>query len=125
VAFYQLYEMHHAAMAPFRAMADATRLAFQNPLNPMSHTPYGRSMAAACELFERSTRRYGKPKFNIPTDRKSSVKVPVHEQVVWRRPFCDLLHFERELPTGARRDPKRSEERRVGKECRSRWSPYH
>src|SRR2546426_11253523 len=22
-------------------------------------------------------------------------------------------------------DPARSEERRVGKECRSRWSPYH
>ena len=22
-------------------------------------------------------------------------------------------------------DDKRSEERRVGKECRSRWSPYH
>ena len=72
----------------------------------MSHTPYGRSMAAACELFERSTRRYGKPKFNIPTTTVSGVKVPVHEQVVWRRPFCDLLHFERELPTGARRDPK-------------------
>src|SRR3712207_8428988 len=24
-----------------------------------------------------------------------------------------------------RRDRERSEERRVGKECRSRWSPYH
>ena len=24
-----------------------------------------------------------------------------------------------------RRNRKRSEERRVGKECRSRWSPYH
>ena len=23
------------------------------------------------------------------------------------------------------KQPKRSEERRVGKECRSRWSPYH
>src|SRR2546430_7694470 len=23
------------------------------------------------------------------------------------------------------RTPRRSEERRVGKECRSRWSPYH
>ena len=23
------------------------------------------------------------------------------------------------------RNPERSEERRVGKECRSRWSPYH
>ena len=24
-----------------------------------------------------------------------------------------------------KKDIKRSEERRVGKECRSRWSPYH
>nr|WP_073994930.1 hypothetical protein [Enterococcus faecium] len=24
-----------------------------------------------------------------------------------------------------RQDQERSEERRVGKECRSRWSPYH
>ena len=30
------------------------------------------------------------------------------------------------LPWGAGDEvPKRSEERRVGKECRSRWSPYH
>src|SRR2546425_8344417 len=27
--------------------------------------------------------------------------------------------------TGLYTDTKRSEERRVGKECRSRWSPYH
>src|SRR6266508_6353674 len=27
--------------------------------------------------------------------------------------------------TGRTRRPSRSEERRVGKECRSRWSPYH
>ena len=26
---------------------------------------------------------------------------------------------------GSRRGDARSEERRVGKECRSRWSPYH
>src|SRR2546425_3020252 len=33
----------------------------------------------------------------------------------------------REEPAGleAGREPARSEERRVGKECRSRWSPYH
>src|SRR3712207_4616409 len=28
-------------------------------------------------------------------------------------------------PIGHAAYPKRSEERRVGKECRSRWSPYH
>ena len=31
--------------------------------------------------------------------------------------------FETEIDAGTR--AKRSEERRVGKECRSRWSPYH
>src|SRR5262245_65536589 len=29
------------------------------------------------------------------------------------------------LGPGAADSPDRSEERRVGKECRSRWSPYH
>ena len=30
------------------------------------------------------------------------------------------------IPTAMQnRQPARSEERRVGKECRSRWSPYH
>ena len=32
--------------------------------------------------------------------------------------------FEEGLDNGAGA-PGRSEERRVGKECRSRWSPYH
>ena len=30
--------------------------------------------------------------------------------------------YESDIPTDVL---KRSEERRVGKECRSRWSPYH
>ena len=34
--------------------------------------------------------------------------------------FNDVFNLNRELNTTAR-----SEERRVGKECRSRWSPYH
>ena len=29
------------------------------------------------------------------------------------------------MHTGTHCDAPRSEERRVGKECRSRWSPYH
>src|SRR2546430_13191270 len=32
---------------------------------------------------------------------------------------------EMRLELGGRRIELRSEERRVGKECRSRWSPYH
>src|SRR3712207_7947535 len=38
--------------------------------------------------------------------------------------------FSREQGAGTQKNkgkasPRRSEERRVGKECRSRWSPYH
>ena len=29
------------------------------------------------------------------------------------------------IPQRDRKSAERSEERRVGKECRSRWSPYH
>src|SRR3954449_1488284 len=62
---YWLYEMGQAALNPARAWADASRLFFKNPSNPITHTPFGKSMAAAFELFERSTRRYGKPAGNI------------------------------------------------------------
>ena len=33
--------------------------------------------------------------------------------------------FTKEFPTVLTKMGVRSEERRVGKECRSRWSPYH
>ena len=58
---YWFYEMSYAALNPSRAWADATRLFFKNPGNPLSYTTFGKSVAAACELFERSTRRYSRP----------------------------------------------------------------
>ena len=36
-----------------------------------------------------------------------------------------LETFFKLYPTAAEKELARSEERRVGKECRSRWSPYH
>ena len=60
---YWLYEMGQAALDPSRAFADATRLFFKNPANPFAHTTYGKSVAAAAELFERSTRRYARPEW--------------------------------------------------------------
>ena len=89
-------------MAPARAMSDVTRLTVSNPLNPLTHTPMGRSVAAACEMFERVTRRYSKPSFGIEHTQVDGQSVPVHEEVVWRKPFCELRHFRRELPRDTR-----------------------
>jgi poly(3-hydroxybutyrate) depolymerase len=103
--FYQLYELNHAAMAPFRAAADVMRMAYANPLNPWSQTPFGRTISASLEMFERTTRRYGKPEFGLPETVVDGKRVKVREEIVWSRPFCNLLHFSRNLPAN-HRDPR-------------------
>jgi poly(3-hydroxybutyrate) depolymerase len=94
---YWFYEVSHAALNPARAYADAARLYFKSPVNPLSFTTFGKSIAAACELFERSTRRYGRPEWRIDSTLVGGERVPVQIATVWERPFCRLLHFERSL----------------------------
>lgn len=74
-------------MSPARAAADSMRLLFRNPLNPLTHTAVGRRTAAAMEVFERTTRRYGKPVFGIEQVNARGINVPIHEEVVWEKPF--------------------------------------
>jgi poly(3-hydroxybutyrate) depolymerase len=100
---YWLYEMTLAALNPSRAVADATRLFFKNPANPLAHTTYGKSIAATMELFERTTRRYRRPEWGIDNVTVGGERVPVHITSVWERPFCRLLHFERAFTRVPRR----------------------
>jgi len=104
---YHLYELNQAALSPARAAADAYRLLFRNPLNPASYTALGRSAAAALELFERTTRRYRKPVWGIDQTEVKGRKVAVRERILISKPFCNLVHFEREVSAWRRhRDPK-------------------
>jgi poly(3-hydroxybutyrate) depolymerase len=105
VSYYEIYELNHAALSPLRAAADATRLFYRNPLNPLSGTPFGRNMAAAAELFERTTRRYGKPEWRINETVVGGVRVPVDPRTVWERPFCKLVHFEKMSARNGRHEP--------------------
>jgi poly(3-hydroxybutyrate) depolymerase len=104
---YHLYELNRAALSPARAAADAYRLLFRNPLNPAYHTPLGKSAAAALELFERTTRRYHRPSWGIDQIEIGGREVAVRERIVASKPFCTLIHFEREVSAWRRyRDPK-------------------
>src|SRR5471030_727815 len=100
---YWLYEMAQASLDPSRAYADATKLFFKNPANPFAHTTYGKSVAAAMEVFERTTRRYGKPEWRIDSTLVGAERVPIQINTVWERPFCRLLHFERHFTHVPRR----------------------
>jgi polyhydroxyalkanoate depolymerase, intracellular len=100
---YHFHELQHAALGPARLWVEAMRNTFSHPWLPASYTSFGRAIAAGAELMERTTRRYAKPQFDLPTTPIDGVEVPVREVVVYQKPFCDLLHFQRQTD---RRDPR-------------------
>lgn len=93
---YQMYEMQHAAMAPFRLAAKAGAEFWLHDWNPFADTSLGRQARAGLHLFERLTRRYTKPDFDISSTKVGNREVPVLEEVVWQRPFCKLVHFRKQ-----------------------------
>ena len=97
---YEMHEMAHFGLAPARAVADVARTWIESPINPLSLTAASRNLAATAKIFERLTRRYGKPAFDLATTVVDGKIVPIVEVVVWERPFCKLLHFETRFDTG-------------------------
>ena len=103
---YQLYEFNHAALAPFRAFADGAQLFWSSPTNPLADTYMGRSMTASLNLFERLTRRYAKPQFNIFDTICDGKLTPVREEVHMAMPFCNLLHFVKDTAKPRKNEQK-------------------
>ncbi len=92
---YNLHEMQHAALTPLRMVAQSVHGVYTNPWVPMSYTRMGRSLAASASLFERMTRRYGKPRFDLDHTVVDGHRTWVEEITVYDLPFCDLVHFKR------------------------------
>jgi len=103
VNLYHLHELNLSAFGPARLAAEAQLYIIRNPNNPFAYTPPGRAYAAALELFEAQLRPYGKPEFDLPETTIDGEPVKVEEEIVERRPFCDLLHFRRDTE---RQDPR-------------------
>ena len=93
---YSMYEFGLWSVAPFRLAAMMQSNMLRSPLNPMADTEAGRTAAAAADLFESMTRRYGKPEWRLPSTRVNSVEVPITPTKVWSSAWCDLLHFDRD-----------------------------
>jgi poly(3-hydroxybutyrate) depolymerase len=93
---YQLYDLHTAMVAPARLMAETLHQVFSHPLVPASYTRMGRAIAASTEIFERATRRHGKPEFGIRDTLHDGARVPVREETALQLPFAALRHFRKE-----------------------------
>src|SRR5260370_2354847 len=80
-----------------------------------------------CPLFQREMSHSIPPKFYFlaqPTEKAHQVRFH-HLSIRVRRRWKNIGAAEIPGLSGVDLADERSEERRVGKECRSRWSPYH
>ncbi len=100
---YHAYELNRRIAQPVRLWANTLEQIYSSPYNPWSDTWFGKSVAAGAEIVARLTQNYGKPKFGLPTTEVDGATVAVNEEILLRKPFCDLIHFHRDTP---RRDPK-------------------
>ena len=103
---YTLHEMSHAALTPWQMLASINARAFSHPFSPLTYSPLSRKIAAGSELFVRVTQRYHKPEFGIAEIRIGDKAVAVSERTVMDKPFCKLLHFERDF--GAQRSAQKA-----------------
>jgi len=100
---YTWHEMQQALAAPLHTWAESTRQWFSNPFSPLSYTPASPKIAAGSELIARLVHRYEKPVFGLPHTLIDGREALVEERVVVEKPFCKLLHFQRD---GSGSDPK-------------------
>lgn len=77
----------------FRFVNDA----ISHPANPFSHTWTGRMASATLESMMRITQRYDKQGFNIEDVEINGKTVAVTEEIVVKKPFCNLIHFNRNV----------------------------
>ena len=80
-------------------MARASGQLIRSPILP--RTAAGRNLAASAKIFERLTRRYEKPAFDLATTVVGGKIIPIVERAAWERPFCKLLHFEKQFDASA------------------------
>src|SRR5256885_5609499 len=106
---YYAYELQRQLAKPVRLWANALEHVYSSPYNPLSDTWFGKSIAASAEIVSRLTRNYGKPSFGLTTTQVDNETVAVNEEILLRKPFCQLLHFHRDislLQKSGRKDSK-------------------
>jgi poly(3-hydroxybutyrate) depolymerase len=100
---YQAYEFQRQLSKPVRLWANALEQVYSSPYNPLTDTWFGKSVAASAEIVARLTQNYAKPAFGLSTTLVGNALVAVNEEILIRKPFCQLLRFRRDT---TQRDPK-------------------
>ena len=93
---YDAYEVQRSLLAGARKLAGLGAGWLNNPANPWGYMSMGPLVAASLEVFAHAAAPRGKPEFGIEHVHMHGTDVPVHEEILLRKPFGQLKHFYRE-----------------------------
>src|SRR5689334_1002105 len=93
---YDAYEVQRSFLAGASKLAGLGAGWLNNPANPWGYSSMGPLVAASLEVFAHAAAPRGKPEFDIDSIKIRSKQVQVHEQILLRKPFGQLKHFDRE-----------------------------
>ena len=91
---YQAYQLQSDLLSPMRLLAQSLGASLW--LDDTERSPL-RAWAAACTVLSRMRLTHQRPAYGIIDATVDGVAVPVTEQIVLRKPFGSLLHFQRAL----------------------------
>lgn len=92
---YGAYHYSHQAMKPLNFYSKVVQNLVIRDSLPLKKTYIGRHIGACAEVVERFTRSYENPGFGLDQTVIKGKKVPIEEQVILSKPFCNLVHFKR------------------------------
>ena len=93
---YDAYEVQRSLLAGASKLAGLGAGWLTNPANPWGYSSMGPMAAASLEVFAHAAAPRGKPEFAIEKVHVGRKDVPVHEEILLRKPFGQLKHFYRE-----------------------------
>lgn len=93
---YDAYEVQRSFLAGASKLAGLGAGWLNNPANPWCYSSMGPVVAASLEVFAHAAAPRGKPEFGIESVHIGGKDVPVHEEILLRKPFGQLKHFYRE-----------------------------
>ncbi|WP_439547317.1 polyhydroxyalkanoate depolymerase [Sandarakinorhabdus sp.] len=101
---YTAFEMQRAWMAGVGMMAKSSSELLLSAAHPLAWNPASPVMARSLEVFAHAVAPRGKPPFGLETTIVDGVSVAVSEDIVVRKPFGQLKHFQRAV--SGRNDPR-------------------
>jgi len=90
---YDAYEVQRSLLAGAGRVAALGAGWLNNPANPLSYGQMGPIVAASLDVFAHAAASRGKPEFGLGQAKIGRKTVDVHEEIVLRKPFGQLLHF--------------------------------